>query len=446
MSFPDQSQSIEQQIHSALLLRDLTALKPLIDEAHAADLAELFYILPTAEKQLLLDTLTDEQAAEILDELDSDERAATLDLLSVERTSAIIAEMPSDEAADLLAELPSDEANALLQQMEPELADDVVDLLRYQEDTAGGLMVKEYVCISPDDTVEEVLALLRRHHDDAEMIYFLYVQDEEERLLGEVTLRNLIISAPDVTVSQIMTRDFESVPVTMPQEEVADIVRKHGLLAIPVLDDEGRLQGIITIDDIGDVVEEEAADELMEASGSEEQEESKIPWLSWQGWRSGLLATLGGILTALVIALLLPADSSRTAVATLLPMLIILCITTSSQSATAVDRAYEWAVEHQQIGLLLYREMLTGGLLALLSGILTWGLLFLIGPPLRPFAFILAVSLAIPVWVASITGSLGTLIAQRRDSGMAPTSLTFVIMLALLCAVTAYLGLCHWAL
>ena len=131
--------------------------------------------------------------------------------------------MPSDDAADLLADLPTAEVNALLERMAPAQVEEVSDLLRYEEDTAGGLMAKEFIRVAPDQTVAEVMELLR-HQGEAEMIYYVYVLDEEERLLGIVTLRKLIVSNPATEMSEIMMREFVSVPTDMPQEEVADAV------------------------------------------------------------------------------------------------------------------------------------------------------------------------------------------------------------------------------
>lgn len=435
-----------QRLQAALEGSEPANLTALLAEMHAADLATLFADLDETAQQAIFDALDDEGAAELLDELAPEERAHALDLLSLERASDILEEMPSDEAADLLAELPTDEADALLERMGPDQADDVADLLRYPEDTAGGLMAKEFVRVTPEDTVDDVLSLLRTHHDDAEMIYYLYVLDDDERLLGIITLRRLIISDPAATLAEIMTREFESVPADMPQDEVAEVVRRHDLIAIPVLDPDGRMLGIITVDDIGDVVREEAAEELLEMSGSEEGDEFAHPWTDWRGWRSGLLALAGGVAASAMIGVFARKFVAWQEVATLLPLLLVLSMTAGSQAAIAMDRAYDNAVERHQTGRIFLRELLVGAIFAVLGGLLAGGLGYLVMRHHLVLAFGIAAATIIGLWAAVATGSLGALTVRRRGGWLGTTSLTVIIVLAFLISALLYLPFAYWTL
>ena len=446
MPTTDRQQQWEQKLQAALTDPRHDLLVSVLAEIHAADLAELFPDFEEEEQQRILESLSDESAAELLDELDPTDRSKMLDQLPLERASDILEEMPSDEAADLLSELPPHEVDELLQRMEPELADDVTDLLRYPEDTAGGLMVKEFVHVTPEQTVEEVLSLLRRHHDDAEMIYYLYVLGDDDRLLGIFTLRKLIIVSPEATMADIMQREFVSVPVDMPQDEVAEAVRRHDLLAVPVLDPDGRMLGIVTVDDIGDVVQEEAAEELLEMSGSAEEEESPRPWFSARGWRSGLLALAGGLIAAVVIWLLSRSISAGSLSAILLPILLVLGITTGSQAALAMDRAYDNAVERQQTGRIFLRELEAGAILACLGGVLAGLLAFLTMGHHVTDAVAIAVPMAVGLWVAAICGALGALIVRRRGGWLGTTSHTVVVVVALLLAIAVTLLLSRWTM
>ncbi|HEY3376840.1 MAG TPA: CBS domain-containing protein [Armatimonadota bacterium] len=432
----------EQKLQDALTAHDLVTLTTLLPHIHAADLARLFPEWEQEAQQQVLDALSDEHAAELLDELEPVDRAQALDLLSVERASDIIEEMPSDEAADLLGELPPAEADALLEQMEPGAAGDIADLLRYPEDTAGGLMVKEFVRLTPEETTAEVLSMLRSHQDDAEMIYCLYVLDEDERLLGLVTLRDLIVSMPDASMADIMKHDVESVPVDMPQDEVAEVVRRHDLLAVPVLDPAGRMLGLVTVDDIGDVVQEEAAEELLTMGGSEETEE-RPPLFASRGWRNGLLALCGGLLGAILILGIIQHQPAWHPAAMLLPLLTIISLIAGSQAAISMDRAYDNAVESRQLERIFQRELVTGALLALLGGLLAGISEYFILKHRVSLALMSGGQIAVGLWLASITGAVGALQVRRRGGWLGTTTHTLIVVLAMLIAIAVYLLLTH---
>lgn len=432
----------ETRLYSALVQRDKTIIGQALEDVHAADLADFYLELDEPEQIILLDALSDEQAATLLDELEPAEQADVLDLLPIERTSDILEEMPADEAADLLGDLPTEEANALLERMEPEMADDVVELMRYPEDTAGGLMTKEFVHVDPEQTVAEVLTQLRIHHDDAEMIYYLYVLDEDERLLGEITLRELIICEPSATMSKVMVREFTSVPPVMPQDEVAEIVRRHDLLAVPVLDHEGRMLGIITVDDIGDVVQEEAADNLLESSGTEEPEEHRR-FVVLPGWRAGLLALLGGIFSGLLIWLFAGALRDWQVVGLVLPLVLILGITAGNQAALAMARAYESPVERQQPMRIFLREVLAGAALAIIGGLLAALIIFLLHYHLPEMAAI-GIPVVLGLWTAAVMGALGSVLLERYGERLGYASHTVIVVVSLLLAITVYLIMARW--
>lgn len=442
MTTDNRSHQWETDLQDALQRRDAVALAAVLDEVHAADLATLYPDLDETEQATLLDVLSDVQAAELLDELEPEDRAGVLDLLSVERASQILEEMPADEAADLLAELPTKEADALLERMEPELADDVTELLRYPEDCAGGLMTTEFVRVMPDDTVADVLALLRRHHNDAEMIYDLFVLDEDDRLLGVVTLRDLIVNDPAVVMADIMNREVEEVPTAMPQREVAELVRRRDLLALPVVDDEGRMQGIVTVDDVGDVVEEEAADDLLELSGSEDHEEEDAA-SERRGWRSGLFALLGGLGASVLVWLFSRVLGNWAHVAVQLPLLLVLGLTISSQTTLAIDRAYESAVERHQLGRIISRELWTGVVLALIGSLLAGALMVALRKGLL-VGIAVAWPMAAGLWVIAAASVATSLLLFRHREGLGPAFHALVITLALLGGVTVYLLMAQW--
>jgi magnesium transporter len=223
---------------------------------------------------------------------------------------------------------------------------------------------------------------------------------------------------------------------------VAEIVRRHDLLAVPVLDPAGRMQGIITVDDIGDVVQEEAAEDLLEMSGSEERTQAP-PGPRRRGWRSALLAFAGGGAAAALVGLFAGVLDDWGAVATLLPLLLVLGITAASQAALALERAYESRVERHQIGRVHLREALTGAATALVGGLLAGGLALVLHFG-RRHAVAIGIPLALGLWAASLMGALGAGAVRQRGGRLAPAAHTAIVIVALLVAISVYLLTAGW--
>ena len=221
---------------------------------HPADLAEIASQLTAAERADLFGSLPEEAAADAITELDTELQVAILEDLDKERASDILEEMVPDEAADLLGDMPEQQAQDLLGRMEPEEAADVKELMRYREDTAGGLMTTEWVAIPEGLTADAAIARLRGISPDAETIYYVYVTDEEGRLAGVLSLRELIVLQGDQPIAPRVVRDAVRVGVEASAEEVAQLMNKYDLMAVPVVDEHDRLRGIVTVDDVMDLV------------------------------------------------------------------------------------------------------------------------------------------------------------------------------------------------
>jgi magnesium transporter len=223
-------------------------------ELHPADLAEIITDLNRAEGRDLLENLDAETAAETLEEVEPEFQASLIEGMSNEKVADVLEEMAPDEAADLLAELPQDRSQELLNLMEKDEAEDVRVLLTYPEESAGGIMNTEFISIQPAWTAAEVLNHLRQNASEAETIYYLYVTDPARHLMGVLSLRELVLTQPSCPVSEIMVDRVVSVNLLDPQEEVAQIVSKYNLLAVPVVDDENVIHGIVTADDALDKI------------------------------------------------------------------------------------------------------------------------------------------------------------------------------------------------
>jgi CBS domain-containing protein len=225
-----------------------------IAELHPADLAEIISDLSRVESSRLLESLDLETLADALEEVEPDFQASLIERMPNEKVADVLEEMSPDEAADLLAELPQDRSQELLELMEDEEAEDVRKLLTYPEDTAGGIMTTEFIAIRPDLTAEQAIAVLRETAEEAEPIFYVYVTDGEGHLIGVFSLSHLVLTRPQTPVTQFMERRVTSVGLLDSQDKVAQVVAKYNLLAVPVVDDERRLHGIVTADDALDKI------------------------------------------------------------------------------------------------------------------------------------------------------------------------------------------------
>jgi magnesium transporter len=223
-------------------------------DLHPADLAEILSDLTRQEGSKILETLDIETLADTLEEVEPDFQVSLIERMSDERVADVLEEMAPDEAADLLSELPQDRKQDLLELMEDDEAEDVRKLLTYPEDTAGGIMNTEYFIVPPDINAEQVMERLREAEPDAETIYYIYVADREEHLLGVFSLRQLVLAQPIALVTDFMETRVVTVDLMDSQEDCAQVVSKYNLLAVPVVDDQNRLHGIVTANDALDKI------------------------------------------------------------------------------------------------------------------------------------------------------------------------------------------------
>jgi magnesium transporter len=229
----------------------LSVLQRQLKELHPADIAEILTDLDTHERATVFRSLDPETAADALAEVE-DPRIQTqlLETVSQEHAADILDEMQPDEAADLLSELPQETSSALLRKMEVDEAQEVRELLTYPPDTAGGMMTTEFVALPADLTVEEAFARLRTAARDVEHIYYLFVVDADQRLVGVLNLRHLIMAQPQARLQEIMLQNPARVHHTDSHDTVAEIVEKYELLGLPVVDDNDKIVGMITVDDV----------------------------------------------------------------------------------------------------------------------------------------------------------------------------------------------------
>lgn len=232
----------------------LTSERQQLSLLHPADLAEIIEDLDYKKRTDFIEDLDPETAAEAIAEMELDTQIDIIEHLDSRQASDLLQEMPPDEAADLLGELSEEKADELLNLMEPEEAQEVRELMDYEEGTAGALMTTEYIALAPDLTADEAIQQLRQQAAEAETIYYLYILQGDETLIGVISLRDLLIAPPAAKIPEFMTTRVFTVHPQETDHRVAELVNKYNLLAIPVVSDDGKMLGIITVDDVLEIL------------------------------------------------------------------------------------------------------------------------------------------------------------------------------------------------
>ncbi len=221
---------------------------------HPSDLAEIISDLSAREAAAVVGQLDDETAADAFEHLDTETRKNLIEDIGTERAADIIEEMDADDAADLLGELPEEQQTQLLAEMDAYTAGELRELVKYPEDTAGGMMTTDYLWIYPHRTTEATIRKIREIAPTSEFIYYLYVVDRDDHLLGALSLRTLLLELPTAFIDRIMNNDLVTVAPDTPAVDVASAIAKYDLLALPVVDDRGKMLGIVTVDDAIDAI------------------------------------------------------------------------------------------------------------------------------------------------------------------------------------------------
>lgn len=298
----EEALQIHEKLKNGVLDRNVSEVSAMISEMEAVDIAEFFESLDTDGQTFLYDLMTNEQSAEMLLEIDEDKRKKFLSTLSSkEIADEIINEIDSDDAADIIAELPEHKQDEIIQHLDDvEHAQNIVDLLRYDEDTAGGLMATELVKVNQDLSIISAVKEMRKQAEEMEEVYSIYVVDNSDKLLGTLSLKKLLTTSSSTRVSDVFNSKVRSVKDSEEAEEVARQMQKYDLFEVPVIDSLGKLVGRITIDDVMDFVKEETEKDYQLASGISSDidntdnifnmTKARLPWL-FIGMVGGLIGS-----------------------------------------------------------------------------------------------------------------------------------------------------------
>ncbi|MBQ3215222.1 MAG: magnesium transporter [Oscillospiraceae bacterium] len=340
-------------------------LRDILVTMNPIDIAALFVDLEEKQIPLMFRLLPKEQAAETFVEMEPDAQELLIRGFSDNELKEVLDELYVDDAADIVEEMPANVVKRILKNADPEMRSSINQILRYPENSAGSIMTTEYVSLRPSMTVEEAILRIRRQGVDKETIYTCYVTGKDRTLLGLVTVKDLLLAEDDETpISEMMLTNLISVHTRTDQEKVAHLFSKYDFLALPVVDGENRMVGIVTFDDAMDVLEEEATEDIEMMSGMLPSEKSylksnvfelfrnRIPWL--------MLMMVSATFTGLIITSFESALAAQVALTAFIPMLMGTGGNSGSQSSVTVIRALSLGeLKFRDIGIVLWKEIRT---------------------------------------------------------------------------------------
>lgn len=427
-----------------------TLLKNILADIYPADIALIIENLEEPEGFELFKLLDDETSAEVLLELSDHHRDIILERLSIEEISEIVGEMDSDDAADIIGELEDEKAEDVLEKMEDEDSSEVKELLNYHENSAGGIMQKEFVTARQTDSVSRAVEVIREEAPDNEHLYHVWITDDSGKLAGIVSLKKIIVAldTPAMIMADLMNTEVISVDVNTDQEEVASIMRKYDLVSVPVVDETGRIVGKISFDDIADIMEEEFSEDVARIVGSDAEElESKSPlqiaWLRLP-W---VLITLGIQFFAGVVIHYYDETLAKVLLLTsFMPIISAISGNTGLQASAMTVRALatgdvtlsRWAEPVKRALIISLIIGVTCGVLIGAIGAMWYGKLI--------FGIVVGVSMCISINISAFVGTTTPMISKRLGFDPAITVGPFETAFQDVVGITVFLSLSTLAL
>ncbi|MCA9666501.1 MAG: magnesium transporter [Myxococcales bacterium] len=364
-------QMLERTLKRLLRRGAAGPLERVLVKTHAADLAFIFTSFSHNERvQLIEHCADDEMRGDVLASAEHAISAEVLASLPRQRAAELMGEIEPDDVSDLLEHMEEKEAAELLALMQGEEREEVEELSRYESTTAGGIMSPRFFALDRDKTVREAIAALQAVDTELEMVFYVYVVNELEQLLGVLSLRQLVVNKPDTKLFDVMTSDVISVSTHVDQEEVAQLASRYGLLAVPVVDDTNKLLGIVTVDDVIDVLREEATEDILRMAGAGDEIGdqrkvlrsvlSRFPWL--------LATGIGGAASAALLSLYTAPLTNYLPLVFFIPLVLGLAGVTGIQSATIVVTIVAQGRGRSVLLATVARQTIVGTLLGLVLG------------------------------------------------------------------------------
>jgi len=444
---------LRPEIEELIKNKNWKELKDVLSTWHPSDIADLFKEINLKDCAIILRMLPRKLQAEVFSEIDTEMQNMILKSLADEDIKSIIREMDPDDRTELFEELNPKLTQKLLNLLSPEERKETLELLGYPKDSVGRLMTPDYVAIKPQWTVAKAMEHIRKFGKDAETIDMVYVVDDQWRLLDDVPIRRLILAEPDQTVESIMDNHFVSISAYADQEEAAKLFEKYNLVALPVTDSEGHLIGIVTVDDVIDVIREEDTEDFTKFSAIEAESvgldfitriknvpirkivRARISWL--------MALLIMDLVTGGIIQSFEETIAKYVVLVSFLPVLVDTAGNAGSQSATLVIRALALGtVTMKDWAYLLGREFIIGGLLGLAMGLGISIMGFVRGGSFL-IASVVVLAMIINVIVGSLIGVILPFIFTRFKKDPATASTPLITTLADIIGTAIYLGTAH---
>lgn len=369
----DRNQILVESIKRLLRREASTHLIKIVRKTHAADLSVVFRSLSLFQQRNLFNMIEDiEQKASLFSELDEDAFMNLIKGMSINSIVEILENMQTDDVADLIGRLPEEQSKTILDKMKKEGSEEVEGLLRYGDDTAGGIMIPDFIALKDNSTAGEAIKSLQKENSDVEMPFYLYVVDEYEKLVGVSSLRQLVVVPSETPLKNFMATDVFSVTTETDQEEVAKIVARYDILAVPVVDDGNKLVGIVTVDDVIDIFRKEATEDVLKMVGAGENFvetksvaksiKTRLPWL--------FASCIGGIAALFIIGYFEASLKKIAYLAAFIPIIMGIGGNIGTQSSSIVVRGLATGILNiSDIWSVVFKEFFIGVILGIIYGL-----------------------------------------------------------------------------
>ncbi|HEY5673517.1 MAG TPA: magnesium transporter [Malonomonas sp.] len=426
----EQKIQVMQGTIKKLLRRGATSnLKNVLAKIHPADIAHLFRYFDLEEQKTLLSLFSDvERAADVFVELESDTWATLAELLDKDYLVSLVQKMADDDSVELIRNLPPALAEEVLDKLHGEQSDDVAQLLGYDEDTAGGIMSTDVFSLDQDLTVQQAIEALQ-DAEDYEMVFYVYVTDEHNHLVGVLSLRQLLNVPASTPLAKIMKTDVLRVRADMDQEEVAVLVAKYNILAIPVVDERGKLMGLITVDDVIDVLRDEATEDMLRMAGTSEDElllgyksfqiaRLRLPWL--------LTTLCGGVITGSLMWHFKATLEQVVVLISFIPVITGMGGNVGGQTSTIIVRGFATGrIDFSMLRQIFFKELRVGLIMGTICGLVISAVAIVWHQNLY-LGLVVGIAMAVAISVAACMGVLATSFFKKVGIDPAIASSPFV--------------------
>ncbi|MBN1326810.1 MAG: magnesium transporter [Candidatus Cloacimonetes bacterium] len=420
-----------------------TELKTNINELHPADIVQIIHELPVEYHNRIFSLLNDQNASDVLPELFDEVREEILKNIQQQRLINIIDEMETDEAADIIGDMEEEASRNLLEKIEEEDSETIKQLLLYDEDSAGGLMQTEIISVLQTMKRDEIIEYIRANIGEVENIHYAFVTDDDKKLVGILELTRLLLARPDWNAEKIMEREVISAVVTLDQEQVAHLFRKYNLIILPVVDEENHLLGRITVDDIIDVIDEEASEDAYKMVGLENEDrvftnpissvKKRLPWLT--------LNLFTALLVSSVVGLFEQTIDRLSFLAVLMPIVAGLGGNSGTQTLTVITRGIALGeLTIRNTWRAIFKEVTVGIINGLIIGSIAMVIAYLLKGNII-LGVVLGTSMICNMFIAGLIGSTIPVIMKTLKIDPALASSVIITMLTDIGGFASFLGL-----